>query len=567
MLNSAKNILRLKPWYAVLYVAVLGVLLLSTYLEYKSRYRDLLQLIQDQAAMTAAVIAQSGSGQAYLTEELKQSYIDHAIDILTILNQMDSEQALEESNFNELINDQSILKVTAYDASGKIERASSKRTSRDQPETTIRDNWVQEKLKPIIARIDDLLIVGVDQEARTIGSGEEQFLIAIPRDRGGALACELSVEAEADFKYLTAMESALEDLLRVKGLQYLQLALDNHDPYFVSKDGLVIDDSWTRTSIANILYQLDKGDTSLIEVVRPVFFGTNLGEVRIGFEDDTLLDLRGAIIYQILIRTTLLTLLAFAILIFLVSRQNEALLEREKKRIEQEVYHLEKLNRLREKQAAVGELAAGVAHEIRNPLNAIGIVAQRLKREFEPSTEVDEYLSLTGTMVTEIGRINNSLQEFLEYTRPTPLNFIQLDASELMQKIQELYLSQAREKKIQITVETDSIFFQGDSEYLQQVFSNLVKNALDACSAGDVVTLSARVEKDSIIFTVKDTGTGISTDQLSRIFDLYFTTKDMGTGVGLALTHKIIADHQGSIDVESEVGTGTTFGIKLPVEP
>ncbi len=560
--------LKLKPWYTVLYLAVLGVLVLSTYLEYKSRYRELLQLIQDQAAMTAAVIAQSGSGQAYLTEELKLSYVDRAVDILTILNRMDTERVLSKHDLDELVNAETILEVATYDAQGKIEQASLHlyKTAKSPSEET--GLWVRESLKPILNKEQNLIILGIDGQDEPVLSdhlNEKQFLVAIPRTRGGAITCQLKVDAEEDFRFLTEMESALEDLLHVKGLKYLQLSLDSQEPYYVSKEGLKIDESWTRKLIADILYTVNKADTTLLEVVRPVFFGSDVGEVRIGFEDDTLVNLRGQIFYQILVRTTLLTLLAFAILIFLISRQNAVLLEQEKQRIEAEVYQLEKLNRMREKQAAVGELAAGVAHEIRNPLNAIGIVAQRLKREFEPNADPDDYLSLTGTMVSEINRINNSLQDFLEYTRPIPLNYVELDMAEVLKQIKELYSSQALEKGVTLTVKSESIVFKADPEYLKQALSNLVKNALEACNSGEHVKLGASTAGSKVVLSVDDSGSGIDADQLSRIFDLYYTTKDMGTGVGLALTHKIIADHQGSIEVQSMVGSGTKFEIILPV--
>ncbi len=568
MLKPAKKLLRLKPWYILLYLGVLGILFLSTYLEYKSRYRELLQLIQDQAAMTAAVIAQSGSGQAYLTEELKYAYVDRAIDLLTLLNHMDSEQALSKQDLDELVNDDTILEVTTFDSDGNIERSVGKLSKGVDPSDVSENVWVKEKLEPILNNKQDVIIFGIDDQDDIIGNEfleDEQFLVAIPRSRGGAITCQLSVEAAEDFRYLTEMESALEDLLHVKGLKYLQLSLDSHEPYFVSKNGVKIDDSWSRTPLADILYEVNIADTTLLEVVRPVFFGTDVGEVRIGFEDDTLVNLRGQIIYQILVRTTLLTLLAFAILIFLISRQNAALLEREKQRIEAEVHQLEKLNRMREKQAAMGELAAGVAHEIRNPLNAIGIVAQRLKREFEPKTDSEDYLSLTGTMVSEIGRINDSLQDFLEYTRPTPLNYSELNLGEVLRQIKELYQSQAMDQNVTLLVESESIRFEADTEYLKQAISNLVKNALDACETGDTVRMIGRKSGDKIVISVRDSGSGIEADQLSRIFDLYYTTKDMGTGVGLALTHKIIADHQGSLDVESVVNSGTNIEIKIPV--
>ncbi|MCF7825006.1 MAG: hypothetical protein K9M55_06590 [Candidatus Marinimicrobia bacterium] len=532
---------------------------MSSYLEYRSRYRDLLQLVQDQAAMTAAVIAQSGSGQAYLTEELKQSFIDRALDILILLNQMDAKRELSSDDLDELVNDETILEVSIYNKLGQVDRALSTDFEKSQGTSRSEAAWIQEKLAPIINKTSDLLILGVDQR-------EDKFMVAIPRDRGGVIACQLSVEAEQDFKYLTAMESALEDLLHVKGLKYLQLALDDHEPYFVSKDGFMLDESWDRKPLEDILYQINKQDTTLLEVVRPVFFGSSIGEIRIGFEDETLVSLSHQIIYQVLIRTLLLTLLAFAIVIFLISRQNASFLESEKARIEKEVYHLERLNRLREKQAAMGELAAGVAHEIRNPLNAIGMVAQRLKREFDPSEDKEDYDSLTSTMVSEIERINRSLQDFLEYTRPNSLNYSEIDIAELFAQVHQLYGSQALDKGVKLRVKSAHLLFEADADYLRQAITNLVKNALEACSIGQEVKMSAQRDAEIIKIIIEDNGAGIKADQVSRIFDLYYSTKDMGTGVGLALTHKIIADHHGTIQVTSEWGKGSTFEIELPVK-
>ena len=569
MLKTVKNILKLNPRYIGLYVVVLILLLLSSYFEYKFRYREVLQLVQDQAAMTAAVIAQSGSGQAYLTEELKQSYIDRAMDMLSILNQIDQDQQLSRSDLAKWVNDESIMDITTWDSDGNMDGDIRVALKENQQSVEKHKLWIKTQLQPIISRNAEVLIIGVDQYEVTSSeptNPEDQFLIAIPRDRGGAIACQLSMEAEQDFKYLTAMESALEELLHVKGLEYLKLALDDHEPYFVSKTGEIIDDTWDRQPLADILYTVSKGEIRLLEVVRPIFFNTSLGEVRIGFKADTLMSLKSQIVYQILIRSTLFTLLAFVLIIFFLVRRNAIHLEKEKQRIEAEVYRLEKLNRLREKQAAVGELAAGVAHEIRNPLNAIGIVAQRLKREFSTIEDQEEYDSLTGTMVTEISRINTSLQDFLEYTRPTPLNFSTINLDDFMGSIQALYLSEAHKKEIELNIDVKNLAFEADSEYLRQAISNVVRNAIDACEAGGTVQLKGLKDGDKILIIVQDTGAGIAQDQISRVFDLYYTTKDMGTGVGLALTHKIIADHHGTIEVKSEVGVGTTFEIELPVK-
>lgn len=431
-----KNILNNKPWYFALYLIIMVLLIASSILEYRSRYNDLLQLIQDQALMTTGIIAQSVSAQAALTDETM--------------------------DFDEVI------------------------------------------------------------------------------------------------------EAGLSDLLLVRGLKYIQISTgDGSDPFYAAREDLYIDESWERTQLEDILYEVNKGDTRLIEAVRPIFYELSIGEVRIGFDAGPFLNLRAEMIYRIVLRLGLLTLLAFIGLMFLLARQNAALLAQEKTRIEDEVYRLERINRMNEKQVAVGELAAGVAHEIRNPLNAIGIVAQRLKREFEPTDDMNEYQSLTQTMTAEIEKINRSLKEFLEYTRPTPLEMKQVDLGALFQEIHELYGPQANEAKVEFSIDIPDIQINADITYIQQAISNLVKNALEACEESSIVHLTARRRDKAVEISVSDTGGGIETEDQKRIFDLYFSTKSTGTGIGLAITHKIIADHGGSIEVESQLNKGSTFTIRL----
>ncbi|MCF7823547.1 MAG: hypothetical protein K9N35_05185 [Candidatus Marinimicrobia bacterium] len=560
--KAVKKTLMIKPWYIALYFVVMIILILSSFIEYRARYSDILKLIQNQASVTAAVIAQSASGQAYMTEEIKIAYVDRANDLLNIINRIDAMHGLSATQLHEILTDNNIFQILLFNEKGELE-CTVTQSDADGKSTDIADDpWLLEQLQPLLNNQEEEVIAGVDAD-ETLGS---RFLVAIVREAGGTIACVLSQPSEEDYKYLTSIELALEDLLYVEGIQYLQITIDGGESFFVAREGIIFNDSWTREPLENILYRVSKGDMSLLEIVRPVFFSSSMGEVRIGFIADELLSLRSQIIYQLLLRTILLSLLAFLILIFLLTRHNAALLASEKKRIESEVYRLENLNRVNEKRVAMGELAAGVAHEIRNPLNAIGIVAQRLKREFSPETDSEEYLNLTGTMVSEIARINHSLQDFLEYTRPTPLRYDKINLQEMLNNISDLYMSQAQEKQVDLRFDSESIVFDGDDDLLLQALSNIIKNAIEACDFGGKVMVKGMQVGNMIRISIQDTGIGIQAENLNRIFDLYYTNKDLGTGVGLAITHKIIADHQGSIEVESEIDKGSKFEINIPAK-
>ncbi|NOY05575.1 MAG: PAS domain S-box protein [Chlorobi bacterium] len=219
----------------------------------------------------------------------------------------------------------------------------------------------------------------------------------------------------------------------------------------------------------------------------------------------------------------------------------------------------------REKLSAMGELAAGVAHEIRNPLNAIGVIAQRFAYEFSPREDEEEFRELVQTVRQEVQRVNEIIKQFLEFARPKPLTLGKVSLSELLQSEIKALESQAAHAGIHLdfTVLQDGEIVV-DVNRMQQVLLNLVQNAIEACVSGDRIEVTGEVKNDRVIIAVRDTGKGIPAEHMSKIFNLYFSTRTTGTGLGLSIVHQIISEHGGEITVESEVGKGTEFVITLP---
>jgi two-component system, NtrC family, sensor histidine kinase HydH len=229
----------------------------------------------------------------------------------------------------------------------------------------------------------------------------------------------------------------------------------------------------------------------------------------------------------------------------------------EQKRLEEHIKRQDQLN-------AMSHLASGVAHEIRNPLNAISMIGQRLRLEFQPGTEREEYEQLTKTLVSESRRINDIVQQFLQFSRPAPLNkqLVRLDG--LVHNWGTLLTPVCSAKGVQLDVAcSETVNIAVDADKLQQAIWNLVQNSLDACRAGDRIAITAETVQDKIRIIVKDSGHGISEQDLPKIFHLYFTTREKGTGLGLAIVQQIIAQHDGVITVDSQPGQGTTFTIEL----
>ena len=232
----------------------------------------------------------------------------------------------------------------------------------------------------------------------------------------------------------------------------------------------------------------------------------------------------------------------------------------ETKRLEEDAKRNEKLT-------AMGELASGVAHEIRNPINAIGMIAQRLNREFSPSSNQTEYSNITQLLRNEVNRINKIITQFLSYAKPIAINKKIVDIKILFNEIYQLFEDQAKQKSISfIKSYSDSINAEIDTDLIKQSLMNIVQNAIDAVNMNGKVTMKYQKIKNDLIMEISDSGTGIPKDQQSKIFDLYFTTKKEGNGLGLSITQKIIAQHGGSISVMSKENEGTTFKIILPLQ-
>jgi two-component system sensor histidine kinase HydH len=220
----------------------------------------------------------------------------------------------------------------------------------------------------------------------------------------------------------------------------------------------------------------------------------------------------------------------------------------------------------RDKLFAMGELAAGVAHEIRNPLNSINVIAQRIQKEFEPISDKDEYMKLISIVRSEVNRVNNIIKQFLEYARPAKLHKELFNINTLIEDSILIIESEARQQNIIINREFEkSLDIPIDVEKFKQVLINLLRNSIESIDNGGHITVSTHRTANSLRIMIADTGAGIPNDILSKIFNLYFTTKATGNGLGLSIVHQIISEHNGQISIESNVNQGTNVLINLPI--
>ncbi|MBW1740982.1 MAG: hypothetical protein JRJ42_07590 [Deltaproteobacteria bacterium] len=290
----------------------------------------------------------------------------------------------------------------------------------------------------------------------------------------------------------------------------------------------------------------------LLEVEAPVLIGQYKGTMRLGLSADVARQILRKNRGGIFISVAFMVFITLFSMWFLYKNQTRHLYRI--RQMERRVHQAERLS-------ALGRLAAGVAHEIRNPLNAISMAIQRL--------QADSPNKLTDVIRDEIRRLNNIIEEFLSISRSRRLEFKRHDLAELLEQIVLVVRDEAESRRIEIKTwwqDTPLMVFM-DLDKMKQALFNIINNAMESISGEGSVTVSAgREGKDSVIVKVSDTGSGLGPDEIEHIFDLDYTTKDKGLGLGLALAYEIIQGHGGEIRVASHPGEGTVFEIVLPFE-
>jgi len=233
--------------------------------------------------------------------------------------------------------------------------------------------------------------------------------------------------------------------------------------------------------------------------------------------------------------------------------QTEALIEAEEQ--------LRRADRL----SALGELSAGLAHEIRNPLGSILGTAEILAEKIPPGKEGHEFSRI---LLKEVSRLNEVVTRFLDFARPQAPTVAACDVNETLDSVLALTASQRNRARIQLVDRRGRSLppVSFDPDQLRQVFLNLVLNAVQAMPEGGRITVESAAENGFVRCTISDSGSGVPDENRDRIFNPFFTTKDRGTGLGLSIVHKILANHRATITVESESGRGATFALRFPIE-
>ncbi len=381
-----------------------------------------------------------------------------------------------------------------------------------------------------------------------VGAITDSILLNLTRD--------ISLSSMIDF-----MESSLQDS-----------AVHDHTLYVVIQDTLgIISATSNITSLPRLtddgflkeIYQTQKGnsrltvfkDKTILETATPfILEGYDFGVIRIGTS-----------LYRYeFSRSRKAVAFALFSLIFLACLFLEYIFYRNYKKLQRSKEELNVSRRIVE----IARLGGEVAHEIKNPLNSIYMILQRMQLEFEVKDKNDEFEKLLNISYSEMERLNRIIEQFLSFTRKLEVKRYLVNVNRMLSEVTDLFRVNAEQKNVRIRIEKfEKKLFKLDNKLIKQVLINLIKNALEAFISSEghnEISISAKCHKYNLIISVKDNGSGIPSEDLPRIWNLYFTTKETGNGIGLAVCKKIIESHGGNISVKSVLNKKTEFRIELP---
>ncbi len=542
-----------------MFVLVLG----QSMLEYRSSRKAVIDLMNDQAKALIMSVAKAGE-KGLMAYEVQQNKItQHLYTVAEMIDRLDRIGRLDERQLREIAAENELSNLILFN-------------SRGIPEQMIASDSVSLAPDTFDAKIIASVYTG-RSDRRRLGlinindKTRRSFAVAQKRSRGGAIVVGIDSDELLTLRRTFGAGSVIADIDQSPGVKYagiIRSGLLVAASKGFSKDSA---DEWYNIGSKNqndiktrIEHSGDADET--FEAMAPFTVAGELyGDIVIGIDTGYLDLLTAKLRRDILWRSILFLIVAMIAVAGVILRQNYRLLTTQYVEIQRDVQRLEADKALSSKLVAMGELAGGVAHEIRNPLNAIRVIIQRLEREFKPQSDEGEYKELTSVIRKETDKINESVRNFLTLARPPVLRKTRADLNQSIKNVVTLFQPRAQSRGCIIDLDLGDLpQISFDMELMHQAILNLLENALAAVGPDGRIDIKTFCRNKKCTVQIADNGPGIKDDEKARIFDLYYTTKPTGTGMGLPMVLRVIKEHGGTIDLSDSPSGGALFRLELP---
>jgi signal transduction histidine kinase len=577
-------------------LVVAAALVAVGWIDYRATRRELVNLLRDQASSLRDTVAVAVHARRAAAAQAEQEFGARLLDNARLLRALDERGGLDQAVLDEIVSENGLFRVTLFNARGERERTSSLSPGAGPgpgpgpvgggggfgagPRQGVGGGAGPRQgagsgAGGASADILDRLLKGLDAEALTglhsgWGSGV-RAAAAVRRPGGGVILLNADATAIERIERSYSFDELLSDIAHGTA-EIAYIVLETANGQFVQ--GLDIGQLPASPSTtagdapAVSEREVTAAGRPVLELAGPIDLGDlDVARLRVGMRLDGVRRAERQTLVRLAASLSVALVLTLVAIGFLGLRRQYGVLSARHEAAQQAL-------RRRDRLTAMGELASTVAHEVRNPLNAIGMAARRLTREFTapsgPSpdpADAAELKDLLGVVEGETRRIDAIVQQFLEFARPPTLVRRAVDLERFAEEVVDAHRALAAARLVTLDLAAAGAGEASvDASQLRQAVDNLVRNAIEATPDGGIVRVRASRAGRGHIIEVEDSGPGIAADDLPRIFDLYFTTKAGGTGVGLAVTHQVVTAHGGTIEVESQPGEGTRMTVRLPLD-